>query len=892
MKKMFCDLSSIETEADVEMFFVPRLLQYLDYPDNAILPKRSLSTLTVGGMRGIQQRDYKPDFALKKNRRTRWILEAKAPTENLDNHVWQPKGYCMLINGEYPRDENPTEFFMLTNARKTRVYRWDRNECELELDFNDFQENSPKLQKLMRLLSWNNISAQDSADGTSNATFQMTKEDLPTINSIFSWCHQNIYKKDNISQSEAFSEFVKLISLKLLSDKKIKEKYPEIAFERSINVDQKDVKFSSNWLSQHASDIPNPMSDIQFKAFVLEMEQQIGMGKRKRFFDSNEVINLKQETISGVVQKLEHVYLFGIDADLNGRLFETFLNATMRGKDLGQFFTPRSLVKLGVLLANIKVHVRLSDGTYHTDSIIDACCGTGGFLIDAFYYMTQKVEKKTNLSETEKKNLIDDISHNKIVGIDIGRAPNLSRVARLNMYLHGDGGTRIYNVDSLDKSIFSDSRDDSELLKEKQELSRIYEDKSTYFDVAITNPPFAKVYERNTESENKILNQYTVGFDENNNPKASVKSSIMFFERYYDLLKVGGRLISIIDDGLLSGRDYEDFRYFLRSKFLIKAVISLPGDAFQRSKARVKTSFIVLEKRNPDENPSQPPVFMYACKYVGNDDPSRQRTLPNDYEVQEKARKEIEEVINHYEQFQSGNGDPDYIVQPDRIQDRLDVKYCLYSQRRIAEEWGSKGYQVLRLGDLMMEKDYSDSDSVVITKDNNEFVIPIIVRYTGDVDVGDEVRASDTSYSILYRVHTDDVVISNIAASYGSIAVIPDRFNNCVVSSEYTVLRANSPYNPHVIKNILRTPVCLSEMLLASTGANRTRVQWQNLKNIQVVYPSEEIEAQIIESVTQVENLEKELRIRKDEAKRKLEEAYNLADEISQGILIAFKPPK
>ena len=40
--------------------------------------------------------------------------------------------------------------------------------------------------------------------------------------------------------------------------------------------------------------------------------------------------------------------------NLNGRLFETLLNTTMRGKDLGQYFTPRSVVKLGVKLARLR----------------------------------------------------------------------------------------------------------------------------------------------------------------------------------------------------------------------------------------------------------------------------------------------------------------------------------------------------------------------------------------------------------------------------------------------------------------------------------------------------------------------------------------------------------
>ncbi len=52
---------------------------------------------------------------------------------------------------------------------------------------------------------------------------------------------------------------------------------------------------------------------------------------------------------------LEDVDLHSIDTDLNGRMFETFLNSTLRGKALGQYFTPRSAVKLAVNLARLEV---------------------------------------------------------------------------------------------------------------------------------------------------------------------------------------------------------------------------------------------------------------------------------------------------------------------------------------------------------------------------------------------------------------------------------------------------------------------------------------------------------------------------------------------------------
>ena len=98
-----------------------------------------------------------------------------------------------------------------------------------------------------------------------------------------------------------------------------------------------------------------------------DMEKQIARRVKQRFFDKDEQIDLKPETIRGVAERLESFYLFGIDADLNGRLFENFLSATMRGKDLGQYFTPRTLVKLGVGLGDLKT----------ADCILDGCCGTG-----------------------------------------------------------------------------------------------------------------------------------------------------------------------------------------------------------------------------------------------------------------------------------------------------------------------------------------------------------------------------------------------------------------------------------------------------------------------------------------------------------------------------------
>ena len=85
--------------------------------------------------------------------------------------------------------------------------------------------------------------------------------------------------------------------------------------------------------------------------------------------------------------------------------------------------------------------------------------------------------------------------------------------------------------------------------------------------------------------------------------------------------------------------------------------------------------------------------------------------------------------------------------------------------------------------------------NTIVTKGNDEIVRQLIVRYNGDVDEGDEITAADSQYSKLYVVNTGDLVMSNIAASYGSIAVVPEELDGCVVSNEYTVLTTRQQFN-------------------------------------------------------------------------------------------------
>jgi type I restriction enzyme M protein len=287
---------------------------------------------------------------------------------------------------------------------------------------------------------------------------------------------------------------------------------------------------------------------------------------------------------------------------VHDRMFESFLDATVRGRALGQFSTPRDIVHLMVRIASIQVT------KIHIDKILDACCGSGGFLIAAMNYMVSICQSIAGLSNIDREKIERKIKDESLYGIDSGSNPSIYRIARMNMYLHGDGGSNIFFADSLDKYLGEVGKSNIEDRRQLNELRKLVLDENTKFNIILSNPPFSRKYSRDDRYQSKILAQYLVPQGE-----PSLLSSIMFLERYKDLVSEDGKIIAIIDESILSGKSYNGIRDFIRNNFIIIGIISLPGDAFRRASARVKTSVLILRLRREGE--SQPDIFMASAIY-------------------------------------------------------------------------------------------------------------------------------------------------------------------------------------------------------------------------------------------------------------------------------------
>lgn len=568
--------------------------------------------------------------------------------------------------------------------------------------------------------------------------------------------------------------------------------------------------------------------------------------RKKRIFSRDESIRLRPGTIRRVVEKLEHYDMFGIDEDLNGRLFETFLSATMRGRELGQFFTPRSVVKLMVRLADLKVD------RDHVDKVIDACCGTGGFLIEALADMRNKVRSNQSLSSTEKDLLLDRVANDSIYGVDFGKNPPLARIARMNMYLHGDGGSRIYFADSLDKETLPTEGEDPEVLQEQEEL-RTALASGLSFDVALTNPPFSMTRSMSNEEDRRVLAQYEMAkLDESSTQlRSSLRSSVMFVERYYDLLRPGGILISVLDDTILASAKFDYFREALRKFFIIRAIISLPGDAFRRQGSRVKCSVLVLQKKTtPDEE--QPAAFGAFALELGVDDLTPRASDADVQEAKAKAEAEIQRIVDDYRAFLSGR--PTGIsIPPEHLSDRLDLKHCVGDRGRLVPEWRRQGIAVKTLGQLVSEGVFSVVQDVIDPQGfPNETFKLLSVSYDGECRV-DAVRlGQNIKADAMHQVQTNDLVISKIRVTDGATGIVRDEFNGGLVSSSsYFVLRGTSLVDTIYLWSVLRSHEIRADLAAVSTGTNRYVTYWEEAEDIVIPWLDENARRQMADVVQQ-----------------------------------------
>ena len=283
--------------------------------------------------------------------------------------------------------------------------------------------------------------------------------------------------------------------------------------------------------------------------------------------------------LSQVVSLVNDLHLEQVDADTKGDLFEHVLRQIRQAGELGQFRTPRHVIRTMVQL----VDPRLGETVY------DPAAGTAGFLVGAYDHIRLTNSSPDGIEEVEtdgrtvRRGLGDTLSRAAVrqlheatfFGNDVD--PRMVRLATMNLTLRGLDKVRILRRDALTRALDR---------AEKAELGLPAEG----FDVILANPPFSGRLDKD-----RIVDDVKVG--------RTTQTELLFLQYMLNHLKEGGRCGVVVPEGVLFGSTgaHRELRRKLVENNTVEAVLSLPGGVFNPY-AGVKTSLVVFRKGGATES--------------------------------------------------------------------------------------------------------------------------------------------------------------------------------------------------------------------------------------------------------------------------------------------------
>lgn len=667
--------------------------------------------------------------------------------------------------------------------------------------------------------------------------FKFERPELSLLIKKFNDLHDLIRKKDSKGPTDAFYELSKIMFIKIREDDKI-----HAILKTGAVPKKEDFIFSIDWIDQQAKVEPNPFDTILFRQIQQDLETQIKKGEKKRIFDKTEHLDLKASTIYEIVKTLQNYDLYGIDEDLNGRMFETFLNATVRGKDLGQFFTPRSVVHYMVATSSIRLKAEYLE-TDEIPNVLDGCCGSGGFLIDAMAQLMKQIDRMNQLTDIQKTKYKKKVKNEHLFGID--SAEKIARVSRLNMYLHEDGGSKIFKANTLDKDYVLDEGMSEEEKDAVKEL-KTYLD-SICFQTVLTNPPFSISYKSSDEKEKKILETYEIA-KLSGKLSASEKSNVLFIERYKDVLKENtGELLTIIDDTVLNGEGSQDYRDWILKNFIIIQVVSLPFNTFFRADANIKTSMIHLRRKETGEK--QGTIFMAITNNIGQDDHQRDTPARDNLPTVEKyfadwknTGKDFSEVI-HNEHPDEPLGCPlqVFTVSAEKLNTkRLDAFY--YSPE--LEEAKKQVISLFKKGEIDLKKGTDFQLIDTINKEEIQQLPNTIFKYfeIGNVTIDGSIVSHIEDYfdklptRARLQVCTNDVIFAKNNSSRGTTVIIPEWYNGNFVTSGFIGVRPKNYEDALILWSVMEAEFFRKQVYYYAITASQPEVR-ENIFNEEFLIP-------------------------------------------------------
>ena len=481
------------------------------------------------------------------------------------------------------------------------------------------------------------------------------------------------------------------------------------------------------------------------------------------------------------------------DSEELGNAFEYLLSIMGSQGDAGQFRTPRHIIDMMVEIT----------APAKNETILDPACGTAGFLISAYNYI-----KKTNLDEQGKSTLVADDKTRmtkNLAGYDI--SPDMVRLSRVNMYLHGFTNPNISEYDTLTSL---EKWDDT-------------------YDVIFSNPPFMTPKGGITPH-----NRYQV---------SAKRAEVLFVDYIAEHLNPTGRAAIIVPEGIVfqSQTAYKNLRKMLVEGHYLYGVISLPAGVFNPYSG-VKTSVLLIDRTLAKERDS---ILFVKLNNDGFDLGAQRREIKG---------SEIPEVINIFKDYQKSVDveDRENVVLAKK-NEIAEQDYTLVGERYAKTIERSGAFPLVSLGDTSMFR--IESGGTPDTKNANYWDgnicwatlidLPADNTITYLYDTERHITEAGLCGSSAKLLPADSILVSS-RATIGRIAITRcetatnQGFKNIIITDKS---RALTKYVAFMLTKLV------PKMVALSAGGTFKEISKTNFSTLQIPLPPLTVQEEIVAEI-------------------------------------------
>lgn len=384
------------------------------------------------------------------------------------------------------------------------------------------------------------------------------------------WNFANVLRDDGVGYGDYLEQITYLLFLKMADEMTRPPYNKEISFPRVKDTEgheEPDGEFC-NW------ETLSKKRGAELEAYYTQMLRSLGSEKGIL----GQIFTKSQNKIQDPSKLLRVIDMIGkeqwtmVGADIKGDIYEGLLekNAADTKSGAGQYFTPRSLIQAMVKCV----------APEPSKSIHDPSCGTGGFFLAAYDFITTHHDLNREQKAFLKNNTF---SGNEIVA-------GTRRLCLMNMFLH--------NIGEIDGNTFISPND------------ALIADEGVRVDYVLANPPFGKKSSMTITNEAGEQEKQDLSYNRQDFWATTSNKQLNFLQHIRSLLKINGEAAVVLPDNVLfEGGAGETVRKELMQTTELHTILRLPTGIFYAH--GVKANVLFFDNRPASKEPWTKEVWIY-----------------------------------------------------------------------------------------------------------------------------------------------------------------------------------------------------------------------------------------------------------------------------------------